>query len=120
MVKVTFAFKTRRGVVQKNEFSYLTDPGDQERVLLQRCDSLEDEHGSLISTNHSHHCHDSFERRQRHNEALVQSVREKLNLVHEDHSRKTLGSISNFYRKFKRKFRYRRLPSVYSFNSLNN
>ena len=117
MVKVTFAFKTRSGVVQKNEFSYKTDPGDQERVLLQRCDSLEDENGISL---HSHDSQLRTERRQRDNEALVLTVREKLNLVSEDESRKTLGSISNFYRKFKRKFRYRRLPSVYSFNSLTN
>ena len=115
-MKVTFAFKTRSGLVQRNEFSYQTDPGDRERFLLQRCDSLVDENGCLISTSYPH----NHESRQRENEALVQSVREKLNLVHEDPSRKTGGSISNFYRKFKRKFRYRRLPSVYSFNSLNN
>ena len=115
MVKVTFAFKTKGGLVQKNEFSYKTDPGDQRRLLLQRCDSVEDENGSLISTNHIQHQNS----RQKEYEALLQSAREKLNLVQEDQSRQTLGSISYFYRKFRRKFRYRRLPSVYSFNSLN-
>ena len=115
-MKVTFAFKTKGGLVQKNEFSYKTDPGDQRRLLLQRCDSVEDENGSLITTNHS--CQET--RRPIDNEALLQSVREKLNLAQSDQSRKTRGSISYFYRKFRRKFRYRRLPSVYSFNSFNN
>lgn len=116
MVKVTFAFKTRSGVVQKNEFLYTTDSGDQQRLLLQRCDSVEDENGSLISTNHRF----QETRRRIDNEALLQSVRKKLNLAQSDQSRKTRGSISNFYRNFRRKFRYRRLPSVYSFNSFNN
>ena len=121
-MKVTFAFTTRSGVVQKNEFSYKTDPGDSRGILLQRCDSLEDENGILIATGciPTPGSHAIGTSRQRDNESLVQSVREKLNLVHEDQNRNRLGSISNFYRNFRKKFRYRRLPSVYSFNSLNN
>ena len=120
-MKVTFAFKTNSGVVQKNEFSYKTDPRDNERLLLQRCDSLEDENGSLIEMEHIEQDSQAISTTlRRDNESLVQSVREKLNLVHEDQNRNRLGSISKLYRNFKRKFRYRRLPSVYSFNSLNN
>ena len=37
IVRVSFAFKTLDGTVQKNVFRYKTDPADQRRLLYQVC-----------------------------------------------------------------------------------
>ena len=83
-----------------------------------------DPSGLLISTHHL---------RTRDSEALLQSAREKVLtspsqvslsqfslMTDRKQKKKKLESLSNLYRNFKRRIRYRRLPSSYSFKSLNN
>ena len=124
VVTVAFAFKTTNGKLQKNVFRYKTDPvntrsllfqesfllmslefscwfGSQQFVKLfdcyfQRCDSLEDENGALISTNYSSdmakakirkrsssghkpvQCQSFKKAKKSENDALIQSVRSKV------------------------------------------
>jgi len=96
VVTVAFAFKTTNGKLQKNVFRYKTDPVNTRSLLFQRCDSLEDENGALISTNYSSdmakakirkrsssghkpvQCRSFKKAKKSENDALIQSVRSKV------------------------------------------